>query len=531
MAAAAAPARSSKQDLSRHSHGTFMAAGESSTSYVGYPKGKPFLNSELHRSPEKPIIPYPESNSRAIFSALKNLQEKIRKLELQRIQAEENMKTLSKEATEYKKVVDRQAKSKESSHTDVSKHNNELLSQLSAAESRCALLEKQLEYMKQMVRKAENDRTAVLEKQLSVEGDRQLEKHNLQSKLEKLDMLEHEYTNLTTMQAVAEKKIQEMEQKLCEEQRYRKLMQEKAAQLHSPLRKLSPPKIHLLKRTILPNMSVEVKQKPRSKPFRIKKRPRKKLQKLLALLKGQHRRKCAELPSNPDLQQRVTQMSSDALRKLLKKSQLAHKVRLEKARQSSLTTQPKLNLQPKTAMLPGLTKASRMSTPKTAMSRVSQRSPKRGFLSKAAQKTNEKSASGEQKRSQSPASLSHTNDSPAMSVPLSGTANSSESSAVLPVISNSSKKSVSFLGSQKLHRKAKSLSLVKGLPKKNVHSPDEQQSLLNKQVVSNLASAAKTGQLQSLTSRSETQKLSQQASCVSKARLRSPNFRKVNNSI
>ncbi|KAJ1113364.1 hypothetical protein NDU88_001610 [Pleurodeles waltl] len=235
MAAAAAPARSSKQDLSRHSHGTFMAAGESSTSYVGYPKGKPFLNSELHRSPEKPIIPYPESNSRAIFSALKNLQEKIRKLELQRIQAEENMKTLSKEATEYKKVVDRQAKSKESSHTDVSKHNNELLSQLSAAESRCALLEKQLEYMKQMVRKAENDRTAVLEKQLSVEGDRQLEKHNLQSKLEKLDMLEHEYTNLTTMQAVAEKKIQEMEQKLCEEQRYRKLMQEKAAQLQTGL--------------------------------------------------------------------------------------------------------------------------------------------------------------------------------------------------------------------------------------------------------------------------------------------------------
>ncbi|XP_078513112.1 centrosomal protein of 57 kDa isoform X2 [Lissotriton helveticus] len=235
MSVAAVRARSSKQDCTRRLHGTFTAEGESSTSYVGYPKGKPFLNSELHRSPEKPVIPYPESNSRAIFSALKNLQEKIRKLELERIQADENMKTISKEALEYKKVVDQQAKSKESSQTDVPKHVDELLSQLAAAESRCALLEKQLEYMKQMVRKAENERTAVLEQQLSVEGDRHLEKHDLQSKLEKLDVLEHEYTNLTTMQAVAEKKIQEMEQKLREEQRFSKLMQQKAAQLQTGL--------------------------------------------------------------------------------------------------------------------------------------------------------------------------------------------------------------------------------------------------------------------------------------------------------
>ncbi|XP_078513110.1 centrosomal protein of 57 kDa isoform X1 [Lissotriton helveticus] len=505
MSVAAVRARSSKQDCTRRLHGTFTAEGESSTSYVGYPKGKPFLNSELHRSPEKPVIPYPESNSRAIFSALKNLQEKIRKLELERIQADENMKTISKEALEYKKVVDQQAKSKESSQTDVPKHVDELLSQLAAAESRCALLEKQLEYMKQMVRKAENERTAVLEQQLSVEGDRHLEKHDLQSKLEKLDVLEHEYTNLTTMQAVAEKKIQEMEQKLREEQRFSKLMQQKAAQLFISLQKLPPTKIQLLKRTILPNMSsVEVKRKPRSKSFRNKKLSRKKLQKLLILLKGQHERKCTELPPDHNLLQRSAQM-----RKLLKKSQLAHKARLEKARQSSLTTCPQLNLQPKTDMLPGLTKAGKISSSKMAKSRVSQRSPKRRILSKAAQKPHEKSASesGEQKRSQSPASLSSTNEHPATSIPLSGTANPRESS---PVVTNSS---------QKLNGEAKSLSVVKDLPKETVQGPGGQKSLQNNNVFSNLESAAKTVKLQSLTSHSATQTLSQHSSSVKGNRL------------
>ncbi|XP_048699832.1 centrosomal protein of 57 kDa isoform X2 [Caretta caretta] len=178
--------------------------GLSAASFVDYPKYKPFINADLQRSPEKPVIPYPESNSRAIFSALKNLQEKIRRLELERIQAEENVKHLSKETSDYKKVLNEQIQQRQHSKTEVSKQNQELSSQLAAAESRCRLLEKQLEYMRNMIKHAENEKTSVLEKQVTLERDRLLDQSHVQSKLEKLDLLEQEYTKLTVMQSLAE---------------------------------------------------------------------------------------------------------------------------------------------------------------------------------------------------------------------------------------------------------------------------------------------------------------------------------------
>ncbi|CAM2095767.1 unnamed protein product [Caretta caretta] len=209
--------------------------GLSAASFVDYPKYKPFINADLQRSPEKPVIPYPESNSRAIFSALKNLQEKIRRLELERIQAEENVKHLSKETSDYKKVLNEQIQQRQHSKTEVSKQNQELSSQLAAAESRCRLLEKQLEYMRNMIKHAENEKTSVLEKQVTLERDRLLDQSHVQSKLEKLDLLEQEYTKLTVMQSLAEKKMRELEQKLKEEEHARKLVQDKAAELQTGL--------------------------------------------------------------------------------------------------------------------------------------------------------------------------------------------------------------------------------------------------------------------------------------------------------
>ncbi|XP_012310235.1 centrosomal protein of 57 kDa isoform X3 [Aotus nancymaae] len=206
----------------------------SSSPYVVYPSDKPFLNSDLRRSPSKPTLAYPESNSRAIFSALKNLQDKIHRLELERIQAEESVKTLSRETIEYKKVLDEQIQERENSKNEESKHNQELTSQLLAAENKCNLLEKQLEYMRNMIKHAEMERTSVLEKQVSLERERQHGQTHVQSQLEKLDLLEQEYNKLTTMQALAEKKMQELEAKLHEEEQERKRMQAKAAESTSP---------------------------------------------------------------------------------------------------------------------------------------------------------------------------------------------------------------------------------------------------------------------------------------------------------
>ncbi|XP_016015428.1 centrosomal protein of 57 kDa isoform X2 [Rousettus aegyptiacus] len=237
MATASVSATSGSQFsniLAKPSRSNGSVVRHSSSPYVIYPPDKPFLNSDLRRSPNKPTLAYPESNSRAIFSALKNLQDKIRRLELERIQAEESVKTLSRETIEYKKVLDEQIQERENSKNEESKHNQELTSQLLAAENKCNLLEKQLEYMRSMIKHAEMERTSVLEKQVSLERERQHDQTHVQSQLEKLDLLEQEYNKLTAMQALAEKKMQELEAKLREEERERKRMQAKAAESTSP---------------------------------------------------------------------------------------------------------------------------------------------------------------------------------------------------------------------------------------------------------------------------------------------------------
>ncbi|XP_066442767.1 centrosomal protein of 57 kDa isoform X2 [Eleutherodactylus coqui] len=203
---------------------------QSSTSYPGAN-----LSVTSQRSPSRPPAAYPESNSRAIISALRNLQEKIRQLELERTKATENIRLLSKESMDYKHRLEKQAQSTDHVRDDISRQNRDLSRQLSAAESRCSLLEKQLEYMKKMVQNAETERSSVLAKQVSLEGDKSLEQSNLQAKLEKLDKLEQEYLKLTTMQVLAENKIRDIEQKLREEEHQRKLVQEKAAQLQTGL--------------------------------------------------------------------------------------------------------------------------------------------------------------------------------------------------------------------------------------------------------------------------------------------------------
>lgn len=236
--------------------------GLSAASFTEYPRHKPFINSDVQRSPARPVIAYPESNSRAIFSALKNLQEKIRRLELERVQAEESVENLTRETSDYKKVLNEQLLEREHSKLEVVRKNEELSSQLRGAEAHCSLLEKQLEYMKQMIEHAEKEKTSVLEKQATVEREKILDQTHVKSKLEKLDVLEKEYARLTEMQSLAEKKMKELEEKLQEEEQARKLVQEKAAKLQAGLetnRKL------LQAKTQPVSMSVTSKQKKSKK--------------------------------------------------------------------------------------------------------------------------------------------------------------------------------------------------------------------------------------------------------------------------
>lgn len=196
-----------------------MSDSPSLPSYAEYPTGRPFINTPLpYRN--RAVRAFPESSSAAILSALRNLQEKIRHLELERCDAQQKLQTISREST---RSPERPAEL----HT-----NTDLLSQLSAAETRCSRLERQLEHMRKTVRNTESDRTSVLRQQVSLE---RLDQADVRLKLQKLDVLEQEYHRLTETQSAAERKIRQLERKLQEEEHQRKLVQDKAAQLQTGL--------------------------------------------------------------------------------------------------------------------------------------------------------------------------------------------------------------------------------------------------------------------------------------------------------
>ncbi|XP_062896859.1 centrosomal protein CEP57L1 isoform X2 [Mobula hypostoma] len=181
----------------------------------------PLVGSKNHNKAENTA-----ANSKAIISTLKNLQKKIRSLEMERAEAEQKMQSLRFEAVRYKNTLEQEKK-------DANKKTgepNELTVQLGAVESRCSLLEKQLEYMRTMVEHAEIEKNMLLEKQASLQMDRHWDDAQLQSKLEKLEILEQECLKVTATQTRAESKIKELQQRFQEEEHQRKLIQDKAAQ-------------------------------------------------------------------------------------------------------------------------------------------------------------------------------------------------------------------------------------------------------------------------------------------------------------
>ncbi|XP_038196717.1 centrosomal protein CEP57L1 isoform X4 [Arvicola amphibius] len=126
------------------------------TSQIGHP-----VNSEV--TPPKMIN---SPNNQALVSALKTLQEKIHRIELERTQAEDNLNSLSREAAQYKKALENETNERNLAHQELIKQKKDISIQLSSARSRCILLEKQLEYTKRMVLNVEREKAIILEQQL-----------------------------------------------------------------------------------------------------------------------------------------------------------------------------------------------------------------------------------------------------------------------------------------------------------------------------------------------------------------------------
>ncbi|XP_043075013.1 centrosomal protein CEP57L1 isoform X2 [Puntigrus tetrazona] len=175
----------------------------------------------------------PDAGSRVI-AALKTLQEKMRRLELERVQAERNVHQFPK-TVRHKLDASVQRGPCHSTQENHSTQRKELVSKLHSAETRCSLLEKQLDYMRKMVECAERERITRTDKEDSLCRQSTHTDQQMQTQLNKLDRLEKEYLKLTSTQSIAERKIELLEQKLLEEQHERKIMQEKAEELQREL--------------------------------------------------------------------------------------------------------------------------------------------------------------------------------------------------------------------------------------------------------------------------------------------------------
>ncbi|NWH21325.1 CE57L protein, partial [Grus americana] len=173
------------------------------------------------------------SNDQAVVAAVKTLQEKIRRLELEKSQAEDNLCSLSIAAAQYKKALDHESYKKDTAHQELMQQRKDVSVQLNAAQSRCSLLEKQLDYMKKMVSSAELEKKMFLEQQAQLQKEEDQNWLELCAKLEKLEMLEKECLKLTATQRIAEDKIKHLEEKLCKEEHQRKLIQDKTVQLQT----------------------------------------------------------------------------------------------------------------------------------------------------------------------------------------------------------------------------------------------------------------------------------------------------------
>ncbi|NXO70811.1 CE57L protein, partial [Phainopepla nitens] len=169
-------------------------------------------------------------NNQAVVAALKALQEKIRRLELEKSQAEDKLCSLSRAAAEYRKVLEHESYEKDAAHQELMQQRKDASMQLSAAQSRCSLLEKQLDYMRKMVSSAELEKKMILEQQAQLQKEEDQNRLELHAKLEKLEMLEKECLKLTATQRIAEDKIKHLEEKLCKEEHQHKLIQDKTAQ-------------------------------------------------------------------------------------------------------------------------------------------------------------------------------------------------------------------------------------------------------------------------------------------------------------
>ncbi|XP_072217807.1 centrosomal protein CEP57L1 [Leuresthes tenuis] len=173
-------------------------------------------------------------DSTAVVDALKTLQEKIRRLELERKQAEKSYNQFSNDSQKHQQVTASHSQTAAKLPDSDNSVRRELDLKLQSAEARCNVLEKQLDYMRKMVENAKKERNTLMENQASLQSQ-QTGSSNNKTQQEKLEKLESECLKLSRTQTLAEMKLSILEQRLLKEEHERKLVQEKADELQREL--------------------------------------------------------------------------------------------------------------------------------------------------------------------------------------------------------------------------------------------------------------------------------------------------------
>ncbi|XP_008423926.1 centrosomal protein of 57 kDa isoform X1 [Poecilia reticulata] len=250
------------------------------SSYKTYPDNRCSVNTPARHTPQtftrhshRPASPskaFPESSSAAILSALRNLQEKIRRLELEKDRAELSLCTLLKDgrlqsdSPAQRLLTDEDIDRKTS---EQSNHDQVLITHLAAAENRCEKLEGQLEEMKRMLPRTEStgspnqevNSVALTERPgMSSQQPDGLSEH---AQLEKLEKLEQEYLRLTRTQENAAMKIGALERRIQEEEHYRRLIQDKANHLQTSMEAN-----RILLQSVSPRLSFKEKKSSSKQP-------------------------------------------------------------------------------------------------------------------------------------------------------------------------------------------------------------------------------------------------------------------------
>eukprot|EP00066_Takifugu_rubripes_P017446 XP_011606712.1 PREDICTED: centrosomal protein of 57 kDa-like [Takifugu rubripes] len=218
---------------------------DSHSSYKEYPVHRPLIHTLVHHTPEtrthhpcrssSPSTAIPETSSEAILSALRNLQEKIRRLEREKWQAELNLHSIRRDVSHAHLQSDKVTQTPLNDPTDMEQEtsgwpncNQVLITNLAAAESRCAKLERQLDVTRRLLASQGSKETTK-----AADGQSKVVPEPAQS--EKVKRLEQDYHRLTRTQSYNEMKIRQLEMKLQEEEHQRKLVQDKTSQLQSDL--------------------------------------------------------------------------------------------------------------------------------------------------------------------------------------------------------------------------------------------------------------------------------------------------------